>query len=203
LRIKNTQIAGAILAGGKNSRMLGRDKSFIEIGGTSIIERTIRLFEEIFGEIILVTNSPGDYKDCAKRAIIVEDEIKDSGPLGGIHAGLSRTSKEGVFFAACDMPFLHNGLVRCQLSYFKKKECDCMVPRIGNSIEPLHAIYKTKLKDDICNFLRNRNSRSIRDFLKTVDTDYLDLAPSPMRRQIFQNLNTPQDLKRLEKSPWK
>ena len=107
----SVNIAGAILAGGKNSRMGGRDKSFIEIGGTSIIERTIRLFEGIFEEIILVTNSPYAYKDYAGRIIMIEDEIKDAGPLGGIHAALSKTSGKGVFFVACDMPFLHNDII--------------------------------------------------------------------------------------------
>lgn len=93
----SVNIAGAILAGGKNSRMGGRDKSFIEIGGTSIIERTIRLFEGIFEEIILATNPSYAYKYYAGRVITIEDEIKDAGPLGGIHAALSKTSKKGVF----------------------------------------------------------------------------------------------------------
>ncbi|MDP2929111.1 MAG: molybdenum cofactor guanylyltransferase [Candidatus Omnitrophota bacterium] len=198
-----TEIAAGILAGGKNSRMFGRDKSFIGIKGTSIIERTIRLFEEIFGEIILVTNSPGDYKDYAGRVIMVEDEIKDSGPLGGIHAGLSRTSKESVFFVACDMPFLHNDLICRQLDYFNKIECDCLVPKIGNLVEPLHAIYKMKLKGGISDLLKYRNDLSIRSFLKTIRTSYFDLTPSLINQRIFQNLNTPDDLKRLEGSPWK
>lgn len=203
MKIKETEIGGVILAGGKNSRMLGRNKSFIDIGGMPIIEKTIRLFNNIFDEAILVTNSPNDYKEYAERVIIVGDEIKDVGPIGGIYTGLSKTSKTAVFFVACDMPFLHNGLIRRQLNYFKKKECDCLVPRIGNSAEPLHAIYKKKLKDDIYEFLKNRNNCAIRDFLKTISASYLDLEPSPAHQQAFQNLNIPQDLKRLEGSAWK
>ena len=196
------EVAAAILAGGKNSRMQGKDKSFIDIEGTPIIEKTIRLFEDIFDEIILVTNSPDDYKEYARRVIVIEDQIKGAGPLGGIHAGLSKTSKRGVFFVACDMPFLHNGLIRYQMDCFKEKECDCLVPRMEGLVEPLHAIYRSRLKSATSDFLKNRNDRSIRSFLKTIRTSYLDLAPSPLHQRIFQNLNTPDDLKRLEESPW-
>lgn len=199
MKDRETEIASGILAGGKNIRMRGRNKAFIDIGGAPIIEKTIRLFEGMFDEIILVTNSPGDYKEYAERIIIIEDEIKGAGPLGGIHAALSKTTKRAVFFAACDMPFLHNGLIRRQMSCFNEIECDCMIPRIADSIEPLHGIYKRELKSDISNFLKTKGSRSIRDFLKTVYTFYLDLASSPPNRRIFRNLNTPDDLKRAEK----
>ncbi|MBI4739917.1 molybdenum cofactor guanylyltransferase, partial [Candidatus Woesearchaeota archaeon] len=101
-------ISAAILAGGKNSRMSGENKAFIRIGQRPIIEVVIKILEGIFEEIILVTNSPEEYKAYEKRATVCRDIVKNTGPLGGIYSALSTAKEEAVFFVACDMPFLHN-----------------------------------------------------------------------------------------------
>lgn len=188
------KVAAAVLAGGKNSRMKGKNKALLRINGVFLIERTAKLLKEIFEEVIIVTNSPGDFKQYKNYAVITEDIIKDTGPLGGIHSALSRTSKEAVFFAACDMPFLHNALILRQLQVFDQTNCECLVPRIESSIEPLHAVYKKDLKDKISAFVKGSKGYSIRSFLKTIDVRYLDLENNRFNRNIFKNLNTMEDL---------
>ena len=119
-------IAGAILAGGNNLRMKGRNKSFLKINGTPLIQKTISLFKKLFEEIIIVTNCPPDYAWYEKDALIVTDILKNKGPLGGIHTGLTRATKKRVFFAACDMPFLDEGLIKRILDISEDSE-DCAV----------------------------------------------------------------------------
>ncbi|MBW2674523.1 MAG: NTP transferase domain-containing protein, partial [Deltaproteobacteria bacterium] len=53
-------MTGIILSGGKNARM-GENKAFIRVDGERIIDRTIRIFRELFDEIVLVTNEPLAY----------------------------------------------------------------------------------------------------------------------------------------------
>lgn len=197
MKNKSVGIAAAILAGGNNSRMGGFNKAYIRINGIPIIESVFSVLDKIFDEIILVTNSVQDFKLYDKKAVITEDVIKGIGPLGGIHSGLSATSKKGVFFIACDMPFLHNAFIRRAVECFNKIDCDCVVPRIGHCIEPLSAIYKKGLKDDIAKFARETSDRSIRAFLKTINTHYLDLEDNCFNRSIFRNLNTKEDLENL------
>lgn len=190
-------IGAAILAGGKSSRMSGLNKALIEINGSSVIQRTIKILRSSFEEIIIVTNSPEEFKLFEKEAMIITDVIKNAGPLGGIHAALSATSKKEVFFVACDMPFLHNAVIHQQLDYFSKINCDSLVPKHGSSIEPLHAVYKKRLKHDIEVFLKNSRHYSIRCFLETVNTHYLELGESRFYKNVFKNLNTPEDLTRI------
>lgn len=194
-----TNIGAAILAGGKNSRMSGFNKAFIRINGIPLIQKSFECLEKIFEEVIIVTNSPGDFTSYEKKAIITKDLIKGVGPLGGIYSALSVTSKEAVFFVACDMPFLHNALIRKELSFFDSIDCDSLIPRIGDFREPLHAIYRKNLKDDIRNFVEN-NDYSIKTFLLRVDAYYWDLANSRFHRNIFRNLNTEEDLKKVKGS---
>lgn len=199
MRRKVTGIAAAILAGGKNSRMKGRNKALLRINGVPLIERAVKLLKEIFEEVIIVTNSTQDFKSYKKDAIIIEDIIKGAGPLGGMHSALSRMSKEAVFFAACDMPFLHNDIIRLEVSSFSKTDCDCLVPKIGALIEPICAVYKKNLKDKIETFLKHGDDFSIRGFLKTVNTHYLDLGGNIYYRNAFKNLNTSEDFEKEAK----
>jgi len=90
-------ISGAILAGGRNKRMGGVNKSFIEIQGSPIIQRSVNILKEIFEEIIIVTNSLTDYEPYKKECRVVTDIIKGIGPLGGIHSALSHTTKRRFF----------------------------------------------------------------------------------------------------------
>ncbi|MDD5449814.1 MAG: molybdenum cofactor guanylyltransferase [Candidatus Omnitrophica bacterium] len=190
-------LGAAILAGGKNSRMSGFNKAFIEINGIQVIARSIKILQGIFEEIVIVTNSPEEFKLFVKEAVIITDIIRNVGPLGGMHAALSATSKEGVFFAACDMPFLHNDLILRQLKDFAKTNCECLVPRIAGFVEPLHAIYKKSLKDKINDYVKETADYSIRGFLKKIDVCYWDLENSRLNRKMFRNLNTKEDLEEV------
>jgi len=195
----SVNIAAAILSGGKNKRMGGRNKAFVEIDGAPLIQNTIKLLKEIFPEVLIVTNAPAEYSAYKKDCRIIGDEIKDIGPLGGIHTALSKTSKAAVFFVACDMPFLHNAFIREEIEYFNKTGCDGLVPRVGTLIEPLHAIYKKGLKDRVADFVKNSGDRSIKSFLETVNVSYWDLEDNLLHRSIFKNLNTEEDLREAKK----
>ena len=192
---KEIGLAGAILAGGKSIRMGGQEKGFIRVGGIPLIRRTIDLLEKLFEEIILITNVPEDFKDYSNRIIITSDIVKDVGPLGGIHSGLCRTSKEAVFFVACDMPFLKCELIQREIGYFKRMQCDALVPRMGELIEPIHAVYKKSLSKNLHNFLETGSNYSIRNFLDRINVRYFELEDNQSNREIFVNLNTHRDLK--------
>ncbi|MFZ5801365.1 MAG: molybdenum cofactor guanylyltransferase [Candidatus Omnitrophota bacterium] len=189
-------MAAAVLAGGENSRMGGAKKAFIKVNGAFIIQHTLEILKAIFEEIILVTNSTEDFKSYQDRAIITQDIIKNSGPLGGIHSALSKTSKTAVFFVACDMPFLQKETIFKQAEYFNGNNYDCLLARVGTQVEPLHAVYKKNIAVKIKDFLKNQGDLSIKGFLTTLNVGYWDLADNSFNRNIFSNLNTREDLQR-------
>ena len=49
--INRKSITGVILSGGKNTRM-GFNKAFLKIDGERLIDRTIKIFRELFSEIM-------------------------------------------------------------------------------------------------------------------------------------------------------
>ncbi len=195
----NSDIACAILAGGKNARMKGRNKAFLKIDSTPLIQKTISLLAGIFDEILIITNSPGQFCSYQDKCCILEDKIKEIGPIGGIYTGLSEANKEAVFFAACDMPNLHNDLILKQISYFNRVKCDAVIPRIGSLIEPLHSIFKTNLKSNFYDFIKASRDYSIRSFLQTINVSYMDLEDNQFHRHIFKNINTIEEWEEINK----
>ena len=55
---RDAATAGVILAGGRASRMGGRDKAFAAVDGEPIAVRTVRLFQGLFPQVIVATNRP-------------------------------------------------------------------------------------------------------------------------------------------------
>lgn len=191
--MKYRTVSAVILAGGRNTRMGGRDKALLRVEGQPIIERSISVLREIFQEIVIVTNEARSYN--YDGVTIVKDEIKNIGPLGGIYTGLRHVTGNAGFFTACDMPFLHNGSIRQQIEFFNQFPCDALVPRINAHIEPLHAVYSKILRERIASFIKDTQAYSIKDFLKTINVRYLEFDDTVLSKHCFKNLNTPVDYK--------
>ncbi len=187
-------IAGAILAGGDSIRMNGQNKAFLHINGIPLIQKTINLLKKIFEEIMIITNTPNEYKAYQKECTILEDKIKGIGPLEGIYTGLSSTKKDAVFFVACDMPNLHIDFILKEITLFNQSNCDALIPEIGSFIEPLHSIFKTSLKHKMYDFINTTQDYSIKNFLKTINVSYMDLEDNQFNKNIFKNINTLEDL---------
>ena len=192
-------IGCSILAGGKNSRLGGKDKAFLKINNCTIIENNLYFLEQIFEEIILVTNNPEKFSSLNNNIKIVSDKIKNIGPLGGIYSALYHTKKQAIFFTPCDMPFLNKNLIIDLITTFNNVKCDAIIPRINNNIEPLYAIYSKEILKKLQNHIIETKKYSIRSFYDKINVHYLDLSDNETNKKTFTNINTPDDIKNISK----
>lgn len=182
--------SGVILAGGLNSRMGGRNKAFLKVGGRDILDRTLDTLGPLFGDILLVTREPGLYRGWPVRVVTDVYDVRSS--LTGIHAGLVHAAAEYAFMVACDAPFLQPALVRLLLGEIEPS-VDVIVPVRDGHYEPLCAIYSKRCIPFIERQLDRQNFR-IFDFfddiqLKIVADEKLRQVDAGMRS--FFNVNTP------------
>ena len=196
---KTLNIAGVILAGGKNARIGGKCKAFIQLNDKSFLNIITSALEQIFNEIIIVTNNPSDFSAFINKYSIITDKIKDVGPLGGINSALYHCSAEAIFVVSCDMPYLNKELIEKQIEFYNKSDCDALIPRIGSFIEPLHSIYKKTTFDILQSFINETQDYSIRNFLKLINVQYMEIEDNNLNRQAFTNINTHEDFERLNK----
>jgi len=188
-------VTGVILAGGKSTRY-GKNKAFQTINGIPLIEKVLSVMESLFEELIIITNVPHTYSHL--EFPVYEDLIAGLGPLGGIFTGLTAVSKEAAFFVACDMPSLNARLLRYMVEC--KEGFDAVVPRIAGQMEALHALYRTSCIPAIRSLIDAHQYQVFR-FFPEVSVRYVDeneIRQFDPELSSFFNINTPQELKKLE-----
>lgn len=186
---------GIILAGGKNSRM-GMNKSFLEIGNDRLIDKTLRIYRQIFAEIIIVTNDPLAYLEFTDAAVVT-DIYKGKGPLGGIYTGLFYSNNPYAFVSACDMPYLNRDFIDYLLSHLGKH--DVIVPELPEGYQPLHAIYSRNCLPSIKRLLlldKLKITGFYRD-MRVLTVPPEQIFPFNKNGLLFHNLNTPEDLEKV------
>jgi len=177
---------------------MGRNKSFIKIHGERIIDRTVAIFNQLFDDVLLVTNTPLDYLDLDVR--IVTDLIPGKGSLGGIYTGLFFSPSPEAFFVGCDMPFLDSKVIAYFLSL--AETADIVVQRSEGYWEPLHAVYSRKFIKSIERLMEQGDLQIIKAYkwVKVREVKREELEPLDPGLQSLLNINTPEDLERIRET---
>src|SRR3989338_5425121 len=190
--IRKSWVNAIILAGGKNTRMHGHDKAFLEIKGKAIAGILIEKFKPLTDDVIIVTNSPQKYANLDVR--LVKDEYPDKGPLMGIYSGLKYSSSKYNFIVACDMPFIRISLVKHMIENINNY--DVTVPKIDGKFHPLFGIYSRECIPVIQEMLKQDVLR-ISDMFPKVKTCFIlrqDLEKFDKGLVSLININTAEDL---------
>lgn len=114
----HNSVTAIILSGGKSSRM-GRNKALMKIGDKTIIERVRDQMQQIFKNVVLITNTPDEYKFLDLP--IYEDIYKHKGPLAGIHSGLLNSSNDTNFIISCDLPLITKEMIEYLVEFKTNK----------------------------------------------------------------------------------
>ena len=191
-----------ILAGGKNTR-IARNKAFIQLSrGETILQNTLNVLQKIFSEIIIVTNQKEtylSYGSCGKFNVqVVEDLIKESGPLGGIFTGLCYSTSTHNFVVACDMPFIKPALIRLLLE--ERKTFDVVIPEVDGKVEPLFALYSKNCIPVMFKHLQKRNLK-IREVIGKLHVKKIaakEIERLDPQHLSFFNINTEENLRRAK-----
>jgi molybdopterin-guanine dinucleotide biosynthesis protein A len=184
-----------VLAGGKSLR-LGRNKALEEIGGRRLIERVIERLARLGNDIIVVTSSRSQLPDLGVK--MVTDSYPGKGNLVGIYSGLKQISSQHALVVGCDMPLLNVALLRHLMEL--SNGFDVVIPRVGDELEPLHAVYSKNCIDPIEATLGEGKLR-ITDFFPAVKVRYVESVEIDRfdpRHLSFFNINSEADLKRAQ-----
>lgn len=204
-----------ILTGGQGTRLGNKNKTFLTLGKTTILEHLIlRLKEASFDEIIicggqLSADEMSEYElqittgrliaDCP--VTFIKDITPHQGPLVGLYSGLVASKSFYNFVVAGDMPFLSTDLIK----YMKEKvnDADIVVPKTRQGIEPLHAIYsknclgviKLKIEDE-------KEKHSLDSIFSQLKIKYIseeEICQFSLPEIAFLNINTPEELEKAKR----
>jgi molybdenum cofactor guanylyltransferase len=188
-----TDVTGVILVGGKSRRM-GVDKAFLEIEGTPLFVRVLRVFRGTFERTILI-GSPAERFAC--HGLPVYPDIYPGSALGGLYTGLVHAGTPYIFVSACDLPYPSSAVARNLASL--RHGFDAVVPKGVDGFEPLFAVYSTGCREPVRHFLEN-GKLCIFDLYPELNVRYVlaeELTRLDGGERTFVNVNTPEDLARV------
>ncbi|MCB0396467.1 MAG: molybdenum cofactor guanylyltransferase [Flavobacteriales bacterium] len=182
-------ITGFVLAGGKSSRM-GRDKALIPLHGTSMIEYATRSLLPVCSTVAIIAGNDR-YRELGYP--VYADVVPDSGPLAGICTGLAVSDSPLNIFVCCDSPFVTPEFWSFLLD--RTGGCDAVVPRSGDVLYPLTAVYKKSCLPVFRERL-DTGKLKVREAIRCVRTNEIDMPRdfSSFDDKMLANFNTPLEL---------
>lgn len=197
-------VGAVLLAAGAASRMGGRPKCLLELGGVPLVMRQlIALSGAGVDEVVVVL---GHYAEQIETAVapfpitLVRNPSPDDGQASSVRLGLQALSPglDAVIVALADQPMIDASDITTLISAFRKRGDKAMVvPRVqsadGKSVPGNPVILSADLRqqwqaaedDGMCRSWRKQHPEMI-DWL---DTD---------NRHYATDIDTPQDLQRFE-----
>lgn len=192
-------LSAAILAGGHSSRF-GSNKALSYYGGETLIARAARLLLSVCDEVVVSAsrvNAPS-YEFLGLE--IVEDELTDCGPLGGLEALLDRCATPWLLVVTCDMPYVDSDALNMMIDEAGRmdgggEKCASRMPwRGGGGRTTVFRRFPLLVERDALTVLRQRindGRYSVKGLLDALDTHYIYSTTDEM----LCNVNRPGDLR--------
>jgi molybdenum cofactor guanylyltransferase len=192
----HSQLSGFVLAGGKSTRM-GQDKAAVTLNGRTLLEHALAALREVCRDVAIL----GKYDLYGTLAPVYEDIFPGCGPLGGIHAALANSQTQFNLIIAVDTPFLGAGF----LSYLAERAtvggAVVTTPEIDDYTQPLCTVYSLDFLAIAEHALKLGNYKIVPLFPKgkTLVIKESELRQFAFAADMFENLNTPEDLARARR----
>ena len=187
--IQKSDITAVILAGGLGRRMGGRDKGLIEFNGQPIIELLIGKLEE--QDIKIVINANRNQSTYQRYGYpVLSDELADfQGPLAGFATAMKAVETSYILTLPCDGPLLADNLIEKFIDAHAKSNAEICVADDGERLQPVYALIRVDLVDDLDAFLHS-GDRKIDRWYAQHDFTRVDFSG---QKNMFANINKPED----------
>lgn len=172
---------------------MGTNKALLEVGGRTIVARTVELLRPLTDDLFIVADDPLPYAGLGLR--VVPDLLPGRGSLVGIFTAIARAGHPFVLCVACDMPFLEPCVLRAVIDAVRPGD-EAVIPLPAGGPEPLLAVYGRSLLPVVERALAAGELR-VMGALGAARVRFLDakelerLAPGS---RSFVNINTPAEL---------
>lgn len=183
-------VTGLVLAGGQGRRMGGVDKGLVELNGRPLIAHVLARLAPQVADVLINANQNGE-RYAAFGVPVVSDAVGGfAGPLAGLHAGLTRATREFVVTVPCDSPFLPNDLVARLAAARVAYDAQLAVAKTYDQPHPVFALVKRDVLPHLAAFL-DAGGRKIDAWyasLRVTEVAFDDEADA------FRNINTVDEL---------
>lgn len=190
-------VTALILAGGSGRRLGGRLKAFLTLDGRTYLERVAQVCGRLFAQTIIVANEPLAYLETGLA--VVQDLVPNRGAIMGLLTGLTYAPTPWAFVTACDSPLLQEEVAALIVGAIDDR-VKAVLARSQDGLHPLLAAYHRDCRRPLERLVA-AGEWSFRPLYRQVPIKEIgppELAAVDPQGLSFLNINTPQDLARLE-----
>lgn len=189
---KRQPITGVILAGGKASRMQGKDKGLQLLNGKPLWQHVAQRLAAQTDRLVISANR--SLEAYAASGLAVYQDILDNfpGPLAGILSVMKQSDSEWYLFCPCDTPFIPDRLA--QRLWENSGEAPAAWVHDGERDHPAVALVHRRIIPMLESYLA-QGERRVMVFLRQCggySVDFSDL------KSAFINVNTLDDLQHMQ-----
>lgn len=180
------RVAGLILAGGRSSRMGGKDKCLEILAGRPMIEWVLEAFE--MPDVAISANGDPLRFNGICKTVLPDGEYRGEGPLAGLLAGLDWAASLGadvLLTAPADTPFIPAGLVDFL------SPAPCTVVSHGR-VHNLVATWPVYVAEQLRYTMKSEHNQPVKVFAERIGMRRKDIG-NPVPDPFF-NVNTVDDL---------
>lgn len=183
---------GLILAGGRATRMAGKNKALVTFAGMPLLTHAVTRLGPQVDTLVLNSNAPVADFSHFDLPVLPDLVTGYQGPVAGIHAGLTRYPHDFVVTVAVDLPLLPSDLVTRLRAAVDGYRCAYASDGQRHAL----AILWAPGSANVVEHYLEQGGRRIQDFLAQHGTAVRFDRPGD--RGLFLNINTPEDLRRAE-----
>ena len=197
--MKEHNILGVILAGGKSSRF-GSNKSLSMLANKRLIEHAINKIDTFFSEILLVSND-SNFKIENKKVKIIGDCIKGYlGPLVGVltamkYANSFKNKYKWIITFPCDTPFFDKLIIEKMIEKTTSPKEKIYLIKDKKQRHNIFGLWSTSLENILEDDLNN-NFRKVDLWADKIGCNFIE--EENQNENEFLNINTKEDLELAE-----
>ena len=149
-------------------------------------------FAPLFSHAFVVARDPSRFHGLGLPVVV--DALPEDGSAVGVYTAVLAAPTERVICLACDMPFVTPRFLRTLAE--KSKGYDVFVPRHGEYLQPLCAVYGKGTLDAYRRVHPLREAGASSTSIPDLNTGYLDMDDGSYGdpEALFMNVNTPAEL---------
>ncbi|MEX9254997.1 molybdenum cofactor guanylyltransferase MobA [Pseudenterobacter timonensis] len=185
---QHRNITGVILAGGRATRMGGKDKGLQLLNGKPLWQHVA---DALKNQVSAITISANRHIDTYQQSgfPVIKDTLADfPGPLAGMLSVMQQASGEWFVFCACDTPFIPACLVERFVQ--QREDAPAVWAHDGERDHPTIALINRGLVQDLQNYL-TAGERRVMMFMRRSGGHPVDFSDL---KSAFVNVNTTEDL---------
>ena len=187
-KILINEISVVILAGGRASRMGGKDKGLIELDGAPLIAHVYQVAKNRANHIFISANR--NTEQYSRYGEVIVDDLKGfQGPLAGISKALKSCETQYLLVLPCDSPYIDLRLIDDIINAMSLSDSDICVAHDGSIMHATFAFMKSNLSSSLDKFLES-GGRKMALWYRQQQTQRVDFSN---RLEVLTNLNNPED----------